>query len=39
VGDVRCYFRMISETKSIEILMVDFRGQIKRKSIQKLKNY
>lgn len=38
VGDVRCYFRMISETKSIEILMVDFRGQIKRKSIQKLKN-
>ena len=38
MGDVRYYFRMISETKSIEILMVDFRGQIKRKSIQRLKD-
>lgn len=38
MGDVRYYFRMISVTKSIEILMVDFRGQIKRKSIQRLKD-
>jgi mRNA-degrading endonuclease RelE of RelBE toxin-antitoxin system len=37
-GDIRCYFRMIAETKAIEILMVDFRGKIKRKSIQRLKN-
>ena len=38
VGDVRYYFRMIGETKSIEILMVDSRGQIKKKSIQRLKD-
>ena len=37
-GSVRYYFRIISETKSIEILMVDSRGQIKKKSIQRLKN-
>jgi mRNA-degrading endonuclease RelE of RelBE toxin-antitoxin system len=38
MGEVRYYFRIIVETNSIEILMVDFRGQIKRKSIQRLKN-
>jgi mRNA-degrading endonuclease RelE of RelBE toxin-antitoxin system len=38
MGGVRYYFRIISETKSIEILMVDSRGQIKRKSIQRLKD-
>ncbi|MFH2043250.1 MAG: hypothetical protein ABIJ35_12095 [Acidobacteriota bacterium] len=37
MGDVRYYFRIISETKSIEILMVNFRGQIKKKIIQRLK--
>ncbi len=38
MGDVRYYFRMISETKSIEILMADSRGQAKRKSIQRLRD-
>jgi len=37
MGNIRYYFRIISETKSIEILIVDSRGQIKRKSIQRLK--
>jgi len=37
VGKVRHYFRIISEVKSIEILMVNFRGQVKRKSIQRMK--
>jgi mRNA-degrading endonuclease RelE of RelBE toxin-antitoxin system len=37
-GDIRYYFRIYSVEKSIEILMVDFRGQIKRRSIQRLKN-
>jgi len=37
MGNIRYYFRIISETKSIEILMVNFRGQIKRKSIQRMK--
>jgi mRNA-degrading endonuclease RelE of RelBE toxin-antitoxin system len=37
MGKVRYYFRIISEEKSIEILMVDSRGQIKKKSIQRLK--
>jgi mRNA-degrading endonuclease RelE of RelBE toxin-antitoxin system len=36
-GNMRYYFRINSEAKSIEILMVNFRGQIKRKSIQKMK--
>ena len=36
IGNVRYYFRIIPETKSIEILMVDSRGQIKRKTIQRL---
>lgn len=38
IGDIRYYFRISSEEKSIEILMVDSRGQIKRKSIQRLKD-
>jgi mRNA-degrading endonuclease RelE of RelBE toxin-antitoxin system len=38
MGGVRYYFRINSETKSIEILMVNFRGQIKRKSIQRMKD-
>lgn len=38
IGGVRYYFRIISETKSIEILMVNFRGQIKRKSVQRLRD-
>ena len=38
MGDIRFYFRMIWETKSIEILMADSRGQIKKKSIQRLKD-
>lgn len=38
MGDIRYYFRIISETKSIEILMVNFRGQIKKKSIQRMKD-
>ena len=38
LGDIRYYFRISSEIKSIEILMVDSRGQIKRKSIQRLKD-
>ena len=37
MGGVRYYFRIISETKSIEILMVESRGQIKRKAIQRLR--
>ena len=35
---VRYYFRIIPESKSIEILMVDSRGQMKKKSIQRMKN-
>lgn len=38
LGDIRYYFRISSETKSIEILMVDSRGRIKKKSIQRLKD-
>jgi len=38
MGGVRYYFRIISETKSIEILMVESRGQIKRKAIQRLRD-
>lgn len=38
MGSVRYYFRIISETKSIEILMVESRGQIKRKVIQRLRD-
>jgi len=38
IGGVRYYFRIISETKSIEILMVNYRGQIKRKSVQRLRD-
>ena len=38
MGGIRYYFRIISETKSIEILMVEFRGQIKRKAIQRLRD-
>ena len=37
MGKVRYYFRIISKEKSIEILMVNFRGQMKRKSIQRMK--
>ncbi len=37
MGGIRYYFRIISEAKSIEILMVNFRGQIKSKSIQRMK--
>lgn len=38
IGGVRYYFRIISETKSIEILMVESRGQIKKKAIQRLRD-
>ena len=38
MGGVRYYFRIISETKSIEILMVESRGQIKRRAIQRLRD-
>lgn len=37
LGDIRYYFRISSEEKSIEILMVNYRGQVKKKSIQRLK--
>jgi mRNA-degrading endonuclease RelE of RelBE toxin-antitoxin system len=38
IGSARYYFRISTETKSIEILMIDSRGQIKKKSIQRLKD-
>lgn len=38
LGKIRYYSRIVSEAKSIEILTVDFRGQIKRKSIQRLRD-
>ena len=36
MGGVRYYFRVIQKNNSIEILMVNFRGQIKQKSIQRI---
>jgi mRNA-degrading endonuclease RelE of RelBE toxin-antitoxin system len=36
IGNYRLYFRLITLTKSIEILMFDTRGSIKQKNIQKM---
>jgi mRNA-degrading endonuclease RelE of RelBE toxin-antitoxin system len=36
IGDFRYYFRLINESKSIEVLMFDIRGNIKHKKIHKL---
>jgi mRNA-degrading endonuclease RelE of RelBE toxin-antitoxin system len=36
IGEYRLYFRMIPESRSIEILLFESRGAIKRKTIQGL---
>lgn len=36
IGDVRYYFRVFLESKEIEILLVQARSRIKKKTIQRL---
>ena len=37
IGDYRFYFRIFPKTRKIEILLFDYRGKIKKKTIQRLK--
>ena len=37
LGEYRYYFRTFPESKTIEILLFEHRGSVKKKSIQKLK--
>lgn len=37
IDDNRLYFRIIPESKTIDILLYDYRGRIKKKTIQRLK--
>jgi len=37
IGDYRYYYRIFPESKSIEILVFDHRGNIKKKTIQRFK--
>ena len=37
IGDYRYYFRIFPESKSIEIVVFDYRSNIKKKIIQRLK--
>jgi mRNA-degrading endonuclease RelE of RelBE toxin-antitoxin system len=37
VDDYRLYFRISPESKTIEIVLFDSRGKIKRKTIQRIK--
>jgi len=37
IGDFRYYFRLIRKSKSIEILLFEKRGSIKKKTIQRIK--
>lgn len=37
IDNNRLYFRIIPESKTIDILLYDYRGRIKKKTIQRLK--
>jgi mRNA-degrading endonuclease RelE of RelBE toxin-antitoxin system len=37
IDEYRFYFRIFPESKTIEIILFDYRGRIKRKTIQRLK--
>ncbi len=36
IGDYRFYFKLIPHSRQIHILLFDYRGRIKKKSIQRL---
>ena len=36
IGNYRYYFRLVSSSKSIEILLFEIRGSIKQKNIQRM---
>lgn len=36
IGNYRYYFRLISSSKSIEVILFDTRGSIKQKKIQRM---
>jgi mRNA-degrading endonuclease RelE of RelBE toxin-antitoxin system len=37
IDEYRFYFRIFPESKTIEVLLFDYRGRVKRKTIQRLK--
>jgi len=37
IGDIRYYFRLFFKSKSIEILLLETRSHVKKKTIQRLK--
>jgi mRNA-degrading endonuclease RelE of RelBE toxin-antitoxin system len=36
IGEIRYYYRLLNESKEIEILLVQSRGRIKKRTIQRL---
>ena len=37
IDDNRLYFRIIPESRTIDILMYDYRGRIKKKTVQRMR--
>lgn len=36
IGEIRYYYRLLHESREIEVLLVQLRGRIKKKTIQRL---